>query len=459
MRFLKEKLRILRIIFRIFMTTTHIQTPLVDAVATQFAAFEHKLNGKKQLPFHLLRQEALQTFRTTGFPTTKHEEWKYTNLKRIVEKVYEQPTTVNTSTVEKYLLPLDGLQANVLVFVNGQYQPSLSNITPQAQVTILPLAEALQSHVELIKQHFGKYATHSKDAFVAMNTAFAEQGVFIHVEAKTVATAPIYIQHLTDTRDQNVLVQPRLLVIAERLSELTIVEKFRGLGQKSALNNVVREIIVEDNAHVKHYILQNELPTVSHINHTVVQQASNSLYNNVTVSLNGEIVRNNLDIVIAGQNCESHLLGLYAPTGNTHIDNHTLVDHQQPNSYSNEMYKGLMDGKSVAVFNGKIYVRPHAQKTNAFQSNKNILLSEAASVNTKPQLEIWADDVKCSHGCTTGALDEEPMFYLRSRGVPEKEARALLMFAFVEDILNKITIPSLREHIENLMAERLQISL
>jgi Fe-S cluster assembly protein SufD len=439
------------------MTTTHIQTPLVDAVATQFAAFENKLNGKKQQPLHTLRQEALQTFRQFGFPTTKHEEWKYTNLKRIVEKVYEQPTATTTN-IANHLLPLEGLQSNVLVFVNGQYQAALSKITPQAQLTILPLAEALQTHSELINKHLGKYATNSKDAFVAMNTAFVEQGVFIHVAAKTVIETPIYIQHLTDTTNQNVLVQPRLLVLAEKLSEFTIVEKFRGFGQKSALNNVVREMVVEDNAHVNHYILQNELPTVSHINHTVVQQASNSLYNNVTVSLNGEIIRNSLDIVIAGQNCESHLLGLYAPTGNTHIDNHTLVDHQQPNSYSNEMYKGLMDGKSVAVFNGKIYVRPHAQKTNAFQSNKNILLSETASVNTKPQLEIWADDVKCSHGCTTGALDEEPMFYLRSRGVPEKQARALLMFAFVEDILDKIQVPALREHIENLMAERLQIT-
>ncbi|MFY7787188.1 MAG: Fe-S cluster assembly protein SufD [Thermoflexibacteraceae bacterium] len=439
------------------MTTTHIQTPLVDAVATQFAAFENKLNGKKQQPLHTLRQEALQTFRQFGFPTTKHEEWKYTNLKRIVEKVYEQPTATTTN-IANHLLPLEGLQSNVLVFVNGQYQAALSKITPQAQLTILPLAEALQTHSELINKHLGKYATNSKDAFVAMNTAFVEQGVFIHVAAKTVIETPIYIQHLTDTTNQNVLVQPRLLVLAEKFSEFTIVEKFRGFGQKSALNNVVREMVVEDNAHVNHYILQNELPTVSHINHTVVQQASNSLYNNVTVSLNGEIIRNSLDIVIAGQNCESHLLGLYAPTGNTHIDNHTLVDHQQPNSYSNEMYKGLMDGKSVAVFNGKIYVRPHAQKTNAFQSNKNILLSETASVNTKPQLEIWADDVKCSHGCTTGALDEEPMFYLRSRGVPEKQARALLMFAFVEDILDKIQVPALREHIENLMAERLQIT-
>jgi Fe-S cluster assembly protein SufD len=457
MRFLKEKYKNFAYYFRIFMTTTHIQTPLVDAVATQFAAFENKLNGKKQQPLHALRQEALQTFRQFGFPTTKHEEWKYTNLKRIVEKIYEQPT-VTTTNIANHLLDLEGLQSNVLVFVNGQYQAALSKITPQAQLTILPLAEALQTHSELINKHLGKYAMNSKDAFVAMNTAFVEQGVFIHVAAKTVIETPIYIQHLTDTTKQNVLVQPRLLVIAEKFSECTIVEKFRGVGQKSALNNVVREIVVEDNAHVNHYILQNELPTVSHINHTVVQQAQNSFYNNVTVSLNGEIIRNSLDIVIAGQNCESHLLGLYAPTGNTHIDNHTLVDHQQPNSYSNEMYKGLMDGKSVAVFNGKIYVRPHAQKTNAFQSNKNILLSEAASVNTKPQLEIWADDVKCSHGCTTGALDEEPMFYLRSRGVPEKQARALLMFAFVEDILDKIQVPALREHIENLMAERLQIT-
>jgi Fe-S cluster assembly protein SufD len=430
-------------------------------ITQQFATFEASLHGQSKADIHHIRKQAWTTVEKLGFPSTKHEEWKYTNLKNLLAKEYKIVDNYTPAAdFSEKILQLENLNENVLVFVNGCFIQELSKIEiDTTKIIVENLAVAMQKYPTIVEKYFAKYASIEDNTLTAYNTAFAQQGVFIHIQANTIVEKPIFIQFITDTSQANVVVQPRNLVIVEKNSSATIVEKHRSFGNHSGFVNSVTETIVGQNAEIDHYKLQNDAITVSTISSTEVFQAKDSRYTNTTISLNGELIRNNLHIAIAGENCETTMNGLFAPTGKTHIDNHTLADHQKPNSVSHELYKGLLDGNATGVFNGKIFVRQDAQKTNAFQSNKNILLSPNASVNTKPQLEIWADDVKCSHGCTTGALDEEPMFYLRARGIPETEARALLMFAFAEDVLVRIKIPALRSYVEKVIAERLKVEV
>jgi Fe-S cluster assembly protein SufD len=439
------------------------QNNFLQTVLQQFQAFEAGLNGQAVLPLHQLRRKALENLQEMGLPTTKHEEWKYTNLKNLLAQSYQLQTqadaAITISNNKDKLLQLSDLQDNMLVFVNGVFAKELSNLSIASdKIIIETFADACKKHPELVAEYFNKLAANQTEALTALNTAFAKQGLFVYIKANTAVTQPIFVQYLTDTSTANVWVQPRNLIVLEKNSQFTLIEKYRSTGENTGVNNVVTEIFVAPNARLDHYILQNDSPSVSHLQTTQAKQERDSQYHNTTVTLNGNVVRNNLHIIIDGENSEAYMNGLYAPTGNTHIDNHTLADHRKPHAYSQELYKGILDGKATGVFNGKIYVRQDAQKTNAFQSNRNILLSPTASINTKPQLEIWADDVKCSHGCTTGALDEEPMFYLRSRGIPETEARALLLFAFAEDVLEKIKVDSLRTYIESVISKRLQVN-
>jgi len=234
-----------------------------------------------------------------------------------------------------------------------------------------------------------------------------------------------------------------------------VVESYRTLGDEASFTNSVTEVVVARDARVEYYKVQNDTNQSYHIGTTQVRQSDNSLFYSATVTLNGGFVRNNLNIVLDGEHCEAHMYGLYIPNGKQHIDNHTLVDHAKPNSYSNELYKGILEERATGAFNGKIYVRPDAQKTNAYQSCKNVVLSPDATMNTKPQLEIYADDVKCSHGTTTGKLNDEALFYMRSRGIPKEQAQTLLMYAFAEDVMNKIKIAPIREYLEGVVAEKL----
>lgn len=434
---------------------------ITQDIAQQFATFEASLNGQSKTAIHETRKKALTTVENLGFPTIKHEEWKYTNLKTLLAKEYQVVESyVPSADFSTKVLQLENLNKNVLVFVNGCFVKELSRLAiDETKIVVENLADAFYKYPSLIEKHFAQYADNQKDSLTAYNTVFAKQGVFIYVKANSVLEEPIFIQSITDTTVTNILSQPRNLIITEKNSKLTVIEKHRSFGENSGFVNMVTEIFVAQNSEIDHYKMQNDVTTVSNINTTQVFQEKDSRYTNTTITLNGELIRNNLNVVIGGENCETTMNGLFAPTGKTHIDNHTLADHQKPHSVSHELYKGLLDGNASGVFNGKIFVRQDAQKTNAFQSNKNILLSPHASVNTKPQLEIWADDVKCSHGCTTGALDEEPMFYLRARGIPETEARALLMFAFAEDVLVRIKVPSLRTYIEKVIAERLKVEI
>jgi Fe-S cluster assembly protein SufD len=406
-----------------------------------------------------IRQNAFQAFSKLGIPTVRNEEWKYTRIGSLFNKDLKIPVqpqvTLTASEVDGVRLP-GHEKANQLVFVNGIYSPSLSTLHTQ-ELVVLPLEEASgNEYRELVAKHLGHSAGYLKDGINALNTAFVHGGVFIHVKKGKITELPVYIYNITDARTASILSQPRSLIHVDENAQIQLVETYATIGSTESFTNQVMEIVIEKDARVEYYKIQNDAAHASQVSTTHFHQVGKSYVHAVTVSLNGAIVRNNTNVVMEAEHTEAHLYGLYFHKGKSHIDNHTIVDNVKPHCYSNELYKGILDEQATGVFNGKIFVRPQAQKINAFQSNKNILLSGTASVNTKPQLEIFADDVKCSHGCTVGQLNEEGLFYLRSRGVREKTARALLVHAFAVDILDEIRPEAVRHYIEKLVSERLE---
>jgi Fe-S cluster assembly protein SufD len=410
-----------------------------------------------------ISQKAFTAFNKMGIPAARHEEWKYTRISSLFTKEYEFPANQTTSISQEELTAfrLPGHeQANELVFINGVFSASLSTIRSEKQLVVMPLEEAAnKEYREIVAKHLGHSSNYLKDGINALNTAFVQGGVFIYVKDKQITHHPVYIYNITDTRDGNIFSQPRSLVYAGENSQVQIVQTFATIGSADAFTNEVMEIVVEKAARLEYYKIQNEPARSSSVSTTHIRQVGKSYTHTVTISLDGGMVRNNLNMVLDAEFCESHLYGFYFQQGQSHIDNHTVVDNVKPNCFSNQLYKGIMDGSSTGVFNGKIFVQRDAQKTNAYQSNKNILLSDLASVNTKPQLEIFADDVKCSHGCTIGHLDDEGLFYLQSRGITEKNAKSLLLHAFADDILEKINIPVIRDHIDNLISQRLEFDV
>lgn len=403
------------------------------------------------------RKKAIEILERKGLPGTKHEEYRFTPLTRALDNVFTWKHSIVSSglgSVEPFLIP--ALDANVIVLINGQYAPELSTvISPGHEVKIKSLNEAFQSEQELITNYFDKLVNTETDAFAALNASFWQSGVFIHVPANTLVQKPVLILHLNDARQEQVIAHTRLLTILESGSRLSIIEKFNTTGEHAAFHTFSEEIVVAENAGLEYCKIQNDAGKTFQVANTNIHQADSSRVDTFTLTLNGQIIRNNFSITIAGENCESHFNGLYMVNGNTLADNHTVVDHQKPNSFSNEMYKGVLDGNSKAVFNGKIFVRPQAQKTNAFQSNRNIALSPSAAINTKPQLEIWADDVKCSHGCTIGQLDEEAVFYLQSRGIDKETAQGMMLYAFTAETLKTISNEALKAYVDSLISERL----
>ncbi|MDX1629460.1 MAG: Fe-S cluster assembly protein SufD [Fulvivirga sp.] len=433
---------------------------LKETLLKSFEKFESSLNGQKKLPVHAVRKEAIAAFDKQGIPGTKHEEYKYTQVGKTLEKTFDftkAPASpeITAKDVDHYLIP--ELEANKLVFVNGVFSHELSEIiSPENEIIIKDLATAFEEDQELINQYFSKQAKVEKDAFVALNTAFSHHGSFIHVPKNAVVQKPVALYFINDASQDQSFNNPRNLFLAGENAEVTFLEDFNTSGEHESLNNIVTEIYVGANARVDYYKLQNNRDTAYHIGTTQVYQQRSSRFSAYTFTLNGAMIRNNLNIVVDAEGCESNLYGLYLLNGNTHVDNHTSVDHKEPNCLSNELYKGILDDKSHGVFNGKVFVRQVAQKTNAFQSNNNILLSDNAIMNSKPQLEIWADDVQCSHGCTTGQLDNEGLFYLRTRGLSEESARAMMLYAFAVEVVSKVKLPALKDFLEELISERLQ---
>ncbi len=382
------------------------------------------------------RKEAWTALKTMGLPGNKSEEYKFTPVVRFLEKIEGLNFgTPRVSTTESVTPLISALPCNVLVIHQGKYDSGRSKLIDKIQVTV--------RRVSAVKGQ--------QDPFELMNLAFATEEITVEVTPHAEVENPIAVVHTSGGAD-NTFFMPRLFFKIGREASATILDHATG---GTLLNNGYTHLAIGENARVEFIQVQDQ-PDDIQLCHTHLDVEANAHANCFTYSFDGRLTRNNLTLSINGSGVDAHLYGLYLATGKSHIDNHTVVDHRVANSYSNQLYKGIMDGQAKGVFNGKIYVRPDAQKTNAFQSNRNIVLSEEATVNTKPQLEIWADDVKCSHGCTTGQLDEEAMFYLQSRGIGKSQARALLLHAFATETLSAMRHNVIRQYLEERISTRLQ---
>tara|TARA_B110000971_G_C20036544_1_gene514590 strand:- start:2740 stop:4068 length:1329 start_codon:yes stop_codon:yes gene_type:complete len=407
-----------------------------------------------------LRAQGIAVFKSQGFPTTKDEEWKYTSLNKSIKRDYnfssEYSLDLEPEDVDRFLCAR--VDSYKLVFVDGVFSTSLSNTTEQDKFSVSTLKEAYQGNSEVFNQHYGSLAD-AKLSMVGLNTAFAEEGAFVHVKAGAVVDKLIQILYINSDSSKAIMSQVRNLFVVEDRAEVQILERHQSLSDDYVFTNVVTETSVGNEANFKHFKLQNDQDTATLVDSTFVKQGAKSSALVDTYSFSGELTRNNLHFEFAGEHAEAHMDAITLLKGATLVDHHTFVDHAVPNCQSNQLYKGIYDEKSKGVFNGKVMVRKDAQKTNAFQQNNNLLLTDFASIDTKPQLEIFADDVACSHGCTIGQLDEEALFYMQSRGIPLKEAKAFLMFAFAGGTLKNITIPQLKEQLINLVAYELKVDL
>jgi Fe-S cluster assembly protein SufD len=426
----------------------------VETAENLISAFEElslKLDG--MLPEYVKerRKEAASSFRNLGFPTKKQEEYKYTDFSPALKKDYRIGNSSNLSESDLKPFYYQNLEANVIIIINGTYSPSLSKI----EETSLEISDFAESKADILEKYFGKETYTAKDPFAELNTAFSTGGVTIRVPKGKAITKPVAIHYFSDCREVNTFSQPRTLILAEAASLVTVIESFHTIGENESFTNILTDLVLHQDAIVDYYKIENDSPASYHVGSTVVTQEGKSTFNSATITLNGAIVRNNMNVVLAAPYSEATFYGLYFPKGRQLVDNHTMVDHAVPNCESNELYKGILDERAIGVFNGKIFVKQDAQKTNAFQSNRNILLSRDAIMNTKPQLEIFADDVKCSHGATVGQLEDESLFYLRSRGMSKESAISLLLQAFAKDVIDHIKVEPLREFLNQAIETRL----
>jgi Fe-S cluster assembly protein SufD len=387
-----------------------------------------------------LLSKSLMKLETDGIPSSKNEEYKYCNMEGILKKEFrniEQRFTDVASVSGRKLQ-----DTVTLVIVNGQYSAKLSDKLILKGLHI----SSFNDMPAVTTDKIGSLANPSADSFVALNTAFSRGGFYMRIEKDAVIPMPIHIIYISSSSSE-AMVNTRNLVEVEENAEVTLIEEQVMAGSGKIFTNYLSEKIVGRGARLTTCLCQDEGENGFSVNTTQVSVGGNANYENITVTLGGQVVRNNHNVVLAGQSSEAHLDGLFASSGSQLVDNHTLMDHQVPHCESNELYKGIVNGKSTGVFNGKIYVRRDAQKTNAYQSSKNILLSDDATINTKPQLEIYANDVKCSHGTSTGKIDEEALFYLNARGIGRESARKMLLSSFAQEVINKITADDLRERI------------
>jgi len=403
-----------------------------------------------------IRQDAIKTFELLGFPTVKNEEWIYTNISPVLNHgftPYSGKKDLKSTDIKKY--SIEGINEIIIVLHNGIYQneAAITNSLP-AGVILTSFKNAVKSHNDKLEKHIGKYVK-QENGFISLNTAFADDGVFIYIPDNATIQKPIHIININGG-GKEILSQPRNIIIAGKNSSATIIESYNSADNETSFTNVITELFAGEGSRINFYKFQNENDRAFNISRVQTEQKRNSVFTIYTVTTGGSLVRNDVNTLLNDEGCETHLFGLYLTDGSQHVDNHTLIDHAKPRCLSNELYKGVLNDTSHGVFNGKVYVRPDAQKTNAYQSNKNILLTKEASIDTKPQLEIYADDVRCTHGATVGQLDDESVFYFRSRGIPKDEAIKLLIHAFANDIFENIENEPLRGHIGKMIVNKLK---
>ena len=416
-----------------------------------------------------LREHGFARFEALGFPTTKNEDWHFTSVSPIAEQSFQLASTggqiddrrESSRRKADVLGPLGVRPADVdrfgfgepgwhtLVFVNGMYSPDLS--TSSGAVVAGSLAHAIEAGNPIVERYLGRIANFDRHAFTALNTAFVRDGTLIEILPEAQIDQPI---HLVFVSDGDCVSHPRNLIVAGRHSRASVVESYVSLRDSTYFTNAVTEIVVGEGAHLDHFKIQRESELAFHVGTVEAKQEANSQFHSFSFAVGGSLARTNIYTALDGDAATCTLNGLYLTDGSQHIDNQTSIEHIAPNCPSHEVYKGVLDGRSHGVFNGKVYVRPEAQKTDGKQSNNNLLLSPQARVDTKPQLEIFADDVKCTHGATVGRLDDVAMFYLNSRGIGSEGARTLLTYAFAADVLESIELAAVRESLEKAVLSR-----
>jgi Fe-S cluster assembly protein SufD len=408
-----------------------------------------------------LRERAGAAFESLDFPTTRDEEWKYTNVAPILKTTYRQifDLDLEEPSVEE-IAPFTFAESrrSQLVFVNGRFSRKLSNLTALPDGVVSNLAEIPAEHANIARDHLAAYADYHDQVFTALNTAHINDSAFVYIPNGKVVETPIHLLFVS-TAEEPVASHPRVLIVAGDGAIATVIESYVSLGEDVYFTNAVTEVVAREGSVVTHYRLQEESERAFHVATTQVYQERGSNYTSYAISLGAQIARHDLNVALTDERIETTIDGLYIVTGRQHTDSHTTIDHQRPHSTSYQLYKGILDGRSRAVFNGKVFVREGALLTDARQLNKNLLLSPDATVNTKPQLEIFADDVKCSHGATVGQLEDEELFYLASRGLTPERARALLTYGFAEDVISRIKLKSVREQLDRIVLDKLHQSL
>ena len=404
-----------------------------------------------------IRRCAFQRFQALGFPTTKNEDWHFTSVAPIVEAAYPPRTAPGGDVKPVDLTPFTFGASDwpTIVFVNGVFSAALSSLgaVPEG-VKIYDMATAFRQGDALVEKYLSRYAAYELNTFTALNTAFVSDGAVVRIAKEFEVDRPIHVLFISDAIAAKTQINPRALIVAERHSKATVIESYVTTSEASYFTNAVTEVLLEDGANLSHLKIQRESPRAFHVGTIETEQKRDSHYQSFSFATGAVLSRTNVYTTLDGDGAGATLNGLYMLDGEQHCDHQTRIEHAQPNCFSRELYKGVLDGASHGVFNGKVYVDPIAQKTDGKQTNKVLLLSERAQVDTKPQLEIFADDVKCTHGATVGRVDETAAFYMKSRGINKDLARRLLTYAFAAEVLETIEIEAVRQELEAATLER-----
>lgn len=426
-----------------------------DVFLSHHTRREQKLAGSGTPWLDRLRNEAIHRYAELGLPTTRMEEWKYTNVAPLGVTDFQPARRGQARLSADDLADIPGADfgAARLVFVNGSFSAELSSLAGlPAGVQVKSMAAVLANGAGALEPHLGRYAATEKHPFVALNTAFVDDGAFVEIPPGLVVEQPMHLLFVTTADGAEIVAHPRTLVVAGAGCQATVIETFLGLGKGIYFNNVVSEVVLGENAVIDHYRVQRESDKAFHIATLQACLSRSSNFTSQNLSLGGALVRNDMNALLDGDGADCALNGLYLARERQHVDNHTLLDHAQPHGTSRELYKGILGGRATGVFNGAIKVRPDAQKTDSVQQNKNLLLSRDALINTKPQLEIFADDVRCTHGATVGQLDKDALFYLQARGIEADQARSLLLYAFASEVIEGVKVEGLRYALHSLLS-------
>ena len=429
-----------------------------DSIYTpQYQRFAREVSKRAPQWLNTLRQCSIERFEALGFPTTKNEDWHFTSVAPISEAAFPPRSAPGGDVSVDELAPFTfgATDWPTIVFVNGVFAPALCSLDPLPDgIRVYDLASAIRENDSLVERHLSKVAPYELHAFTALNSAFVSDGAVVRIAKEFEVERPILILFVSDALAAMTQTNPRTLIVAERHSKATVIESYVSTGEASYFTNAVTEVLLEDGANLSHLKIQRESPRAFHVGTIEAEQKRDSHYQSFSFSTGASLARTNVYTTLDGEGCGATLNGLYMLDGEQHCDHQTRIEHAQPNCFSRELYKGVLDGASHGVFNGKVYVDAIAQKTDGKQTNNVLLLSERAQVDTKPQLEIFADDVKCTHGATVGRIDQNALFYMKSRGINNELARRLLTYAFAAEVLETIEVEAVRQELERATLQR-----